>query len=56
MLFRLKQGIGRLVRREGLPANRRITLLDSRIYGDGFDYVRNQLDLILRRYPKRRTL
>lgn len=56
MLFRLKQGIGRLVRREGLPANRRITLLDSRIYGDGFDYVRNQLDLILRRYPNRRTL
>lgn len=30
-LFKLRQGIGRLVRREGLPKNRRVHILDARL-------------------------
>lgn len=52
MLFRLKQGVGRLIRRDELPHNRRIFLLDSRIYSNGFSYIHDQIDLIFRFYKK----
>lgn len=35
-IFRMKQGMGRLVRRGGLPANRRIFILDGRINDPSF--------------------
>lgn len=50
MLFRLKQGVGRLVRRQGLPSNRRIFFLDSRIYSQNMAYVQDQVTLLFRGY------
>lgn len=52
MIFRLKQGVGRLVRREGLPNNRRIFFLDSRIYNSNLNYAREQVEFIFRGYTK----
>lgn len=49
-LFRLKQGIGRLVRREGLPKNRRIWLLDARLYHQTFRFIADRIDLLLKHF------
>ena len=53
MTFRLKQGIGRIVRREGLPPNRRIFLLDGRIYQPGFEYISEQVGRLIKPYPNK---
>lgn len=47
MVLRLKQGIGRLVRRAGLPHNRRIHLLDARIHRESFKMIRERIMLLL---------
>lgn len=52
MLSRFKQGIGRLVRRAGLPANRRIFLLDSRIHGPKLAHVGQRVAEVLRPYRR----
>ncbi len=46
----LKQGIGRLVRRQGVPANRRLFFLDSRIYEKGKKALLNMSTALLRPY------
>lgn len=52
-LMFLKQGIGRLVRRDGIRKCRRLFLLDTRIYGEkNFTMMRNGLSLILSGYKK----
>lgn len=50
-LIRFKQGLGRLIRRRGLPKNRRIFLLDSRIYKPGFEFIRKKIETICQVYP-----
>lgn len=51
-IFRLKQGLGRPVRRPGLPANRRFFLADARINDEQFHSVRLKIDQVIRRYSK----
>lgn len=46
----LKQGIGRLVRREGIPCNRRIFYIDSRIYERNKKALLNMSTALLRPY------
>lgn len=46
----LKQGIGRLVRREGVPCNRRIFYIDSRIYEKNKKALLNMSTALLRPY------
>lgn len=53
MVLRLKQGIGRLVRRAGLPHNRRIHLLDARIHRPNFNSIRERVSLLLAPYINR---
>lgn len=53
MLTRLKQGIGRLVRREGLPHTRRIFFLDARIHRKRFaSTIRQRIEWLLKPYVK----
>lgn len=52
--MRLKQGLGRLVRREGLPGNRRIHVLDGRVNDPRFDGYLSLLNRIMGVYPLRR--
>ncbi len=52
MLFRMKQGLGRLIRREGLPNNRLIFFLDSRIYNSNMTFVHEQIELMFRGYKR----
>ncbi len=49
--FRLKQGIGRLVRREGLVKNRRIFLLDGRLNDPIFENAFSLVRRIVADYP-----
>ena len=53
MLSRLKQGVGRLVRREGLPRTRRIFFLDARIYRKRFaSVIRQRVELLFKPYSR----
>jgi CRISPR type IV-associated DEAD/DEAH-box helicase Csf4 len=52
MLLRLKQGMGRIIRRHGLPKNRRIFLLDSRIYNPGFEFIQEKVMQMCRGYRR----
>lgn len=52
MLFRLKQGVGRLVRRSGLPHNRRVHLLDARIHRPTFTMINERVRGLFAAYPK----
>lgn len=49
--MRFKQGLGRLIRREGLPKNRRIFVLDGRINDPSFDFFLSHLRRIIGIYP-----
>lgn len=49
--MRFKQGLGRLVRREGLPKNRRIYVLDGRMNDSSFDFFLAHLRRIIGIYP-----
>lgn len=49
--MRFKQGLGRLVRREGLPPNRRIFVLDGRMNEPTFDFFMSHLRRIIGIYP-----
>jgi CRISPR type IV-associated DEAD/DEAH-box helicase Csf4 len=51
-----KQGIGRLVRREGLPRNRRLHLLDGRLLDPVFQSVTATMARILSPYERRETV
>lgn len=51
MLFRLKQGVGRLVRRSGLPRNRRIHLLDARVHRPNFRMISERVRSLFAQYP-----
>jgi len=51
-----KQGIGRLVRREGLPHNRRLHFLDARIYNPKWNPQLRPILRELSRYSDRRTV
>jgi CRISPR type IV-associated DEAD/DEAH-box helicase Csf4 len=48
----LQQGIGRLVRRDGLPRNRRIFLLDGRLADPAFDAYLALCKRALEPYPQ----
>ena len=50
MTSRLKQGLGRLVRRHGLPNNRRIFLLDGRLKKLGFGAIHDRVAVIVKPY------
>lgn len=54
--MRFKQGLGRLVRREGLPINRRIHVLDGRVNDPRFDGYFSLLNRIMGIYPLKRSL
>lgn len=54
--MRLKQGLGRLVRREGLPHNRRIFMLDGRVNDRQFDGYFSALNRIMGIYPAKRLV
>lgn len=54
--MRLKQGLGRLVRREGLPHNRRIFMLDGRVNDRQFDGYFSALNRIMGIYPAKRLM
>lgn len=49
--MRFKQGLGRLVRTDGLPANRRIWMLDGRINDPGFINYLSPIHRVLGAYP-----
>lgn len=51
--MRFKQGLGRLVRREGLPKNRRIHVLDARIHADNMSNYLAPLTRIMAAYPQK---
>lgn len=51
--MRFKQGLGRLVRREGLSKNRRIHVLDTRIHADNLSNYLSPLDRIMKLYPRK---
>lgn len=51
-----RQGVGRLVRREGLPHNRRLHFLDARIHESKWQWVLRPMVRTLSRYAKRRTV
>lgn len=51
-MFRLKQGFGRLIRRMGLPDNRRLFLLDGRIHEKAFAGVMAQINMLLKPYKR----
>jgi len=51
-MFRLKQGFGRLIRRMGLPGNRRLFLLDGRIHEKAFAGVVAQINMLLKPYKR----
>ena len=48
----LKQGIGRLVRREGILCNRRIFILDSRLHLNSFHSVKICFDKLVGKYSR----
>lgn len=50
--FRTKQGIGRLVRREGLPANRRIYILDGRLNDPEFGGYLSRFKALVKGYAQ----
>lgn len=52
MILRLKQGMGRLIRRAGLPNNRRIHLLDSRIHRPHFKMIDERVRSIFAPYGR----
>lgn len=52
----LKQGIGRLIRRPGLPKNRRLFFLDSRIYEKDKKVLLNMSTALLKGYSKTEKL
>lgn len=56
LLMFLKQGMGRLVRREGIKANRNIHFLDSRIYSMDFVAVRRSIDMLFSGYFNRKVI
>lgn len=49
--LRFKQGLGRLIRREGLPKNRRIFVLDGRVNDPGFGGYFSIITRIMAAYP-----
>lgn len=49
-MFRIKQGIGRLVRRPGLKANRRIFILDGRLNDEAFAGYLSRIQALVRPY------
>jgi CRISPR type IV-associated DEAD/DEAH-box helicase Csf4 len=51
--MRLKQGLGRLIRREGLHQNRRIFVLDGRLNDPRFDGYSSLLKRIMNIYPQK---
>ena len=51
-MFRLRQGLVRLVRRENLPQNRRIFILDYRIHDAKMGGMRRYIDNIVQPYHK----
>lgn len=53
--MRLKQGIGRLIRREGLPDNRSIWILDSRLNDPRFGGFFYPIKEFIESYPKTTT-
>lgn len=55
MFFVLKQGIGRLIRREGLKQNRRLYLLDGRLEDPDFENITSNVKRILSGYQKQDT-
>lgn len=52
--MRFKQGIGRLIRREGLPHNRRIFVLDGRLNDPRFEGYLSMIQRIIGIYPVKR--
>ncbi|MYM92619.1 type IV CRISPR-associated DEAD/DEAH-box helicase Csf4 [Duganella vulcania] len=52
--FRFKQGLGRLIRRVGLPKNRDIYVLDGRLADPVFDRATPLFEKIMVRYPVQR--
>lgn len=53
--FRFKQGLGRLVRRPGLPTNREIYVLDGRLADPAFAMTAPIFERIMAKYQVRRT-
>lgn len=51
-----RQGIGRLIRREGLPLNRRLHFIDARIHESQWRSVLRPVFQALCRYPRQRTV
>ena len=51
--MRFKQGIGRLVRREGIPNNRRIFVLDGRLNDEQFSNYLFPLRQLMDLYPQK---
>lgn len=56
MAMTFRQGIGRLVRREGLPNNRRIHFLDARIHESKWQSLLRPAVRALSRYTRRREV
>ncbi len=54
--FLFRQGIGRLVRRDGLPHNRRLHFLDSRIHEREWAFLLSPVRRILEAYARRVTV
>jgi Rad3-related DNA helicase len=50
--FRFKQGLGRLIRRPGLPGNREIYVLDGRLRDPQFLNMASIFQRMLERYPR----
>lgn len=50
-VMRMRQGLGRAIRREGLPSNRRIFVLDGRLNDRRFDRYLTNLRKLLGLYP-----
>lgn len=50
--MRFKQGIGRLIRREGLPYNRRIFVLDGRLNDPAFKGYLSIIERLMNVYPR----
>ena len=55
-IMTLRQGMGRLVRRDGLPHNRRIHMLDSRIHESKWQWIMAPVMRSLRPYTRRQEV
>ena len=51
--MRFKQGIGRLIRREGIAKNRRIFVLDGRLNDERFANYLGPIRKIMEIYPQK---